>query len=237
MAHIEEIDLTGTHRLIPEEYSNEQVVLETLGLPESVLSDLNELAGATSEWKRAEAGRSAGLGPHELVFGVPEASIVNAAFTHPSPNGARFSSAKRGAWYAGLKFETSVAEVAFHRRRFLQNVRNEKFHGRHAFSYVDFLADFRGKFHHLDPDEQRSCSQAEPIPACYRAPQQLAERLLFEGSLGIVYRSVRHPSGTCIACFRPALVLNPRRDARCRIALDTRSDSVTVSAHSTAAPV
>jgi hypothetical protein len=237
LAHLEEIDFTGTHRLIPEKYSNEQVVLETLRLPEHVLSDLNELDGATSEWKRAEAGRSAGLGPHELVFGVPEAAIVNASFTHPGPEGARFSSAKRGAWYAGLKFDTSVAEVAFHRRRFLQNVRNEKFHGRQAFSYVDFLADFRGKFHHLDPDEQRSCSQAEPIPACYRAPQRLAEKLLFEGSLGIVYQSVRHSSGTCIACFRPALVLNPRRDARCRISLDTGSDSIEVSAHSTAAPV
>lgn len=85
-----------------------------------------------------------------MVFGVPEAEIVNAAFTCPGPHGARFSTAKRGAWYAGLQFETSVAEVAFHRRRFLQNVRNQKFHGRQTFDYVDFLADFSGKFHRLD---------------------------------------------------------------------------------------
>jgi hypothetical protein len=197
--------------------------METLQLPENVLSELREIDEATKGRKIAESGRATGIGPHELVFGVPEAEIVNAAFTYPGPYGASFSTAKRGAWYVGIQFETSVAEVAFHRRRFLQNVRNQKFHGRQTFDYVDFLADFRGKFHHLDPEEQRSCLQADPIPACYRVSQLLAGKLLFEGSLGIFYRSVRHPSGTCLACFRPALVSNPRRNARCRITLDTGS--------------
>lgn len=224
MAHVEEVEHLGTHRLIPEKYTRSESVLETLHLPEHVLSELSELDAATNERKIAETGRSTGIGPHELIFGVPEAHIVNAAFTHPGPYGARFSTAKRGAWYAGLQLETSLAEVAFHRRRFLQNVRNQKFHGRQTFDYLDFLADFRGKFHHLDPEEQPSCLQASPIPACYRVSQLLAEKLLFEGSLGIVYQSVRHPSGTCIACFRPALISNPRRAARCRITLDTGSD-------------
>ena len=30
------------------------------------------------------------------------------------------------------------------------------------------------------------------------------------GSLGVVYPSVRHAGGTCVACFRPALVANVR---------------------------
>ena len=227
MAHVEEVEyLVGTHRLIPDKYSKGGSVLETLNLPEHVISELRQIDAATNERKIAESGRCTGIRPLELVFGVPEAYIVNAAFTHPGPYGARFSTSKRGAWYAGIKLDTSVAEVAFHRRRFLQNVRNQKFHGRQTFDYVDFLADFRGKFHHLDPDEQQSCLQASPIPACYRVSQLLAEKLLFEGSLGIVYHSVRYPSGTCIACFRPALVSNPRRDARCRITLDTGSDYI-----------
>ena len=46
--------------------------------------------------------------------------------------------------------------------------------------------------------------------------QQLAEQLLDAGSLGIVYPSVRHEGGTCIACFRPPLVSNVRRDATYR---------------------
>ncbi|HYN38795.1 MAG TPA: RES family NAD+ phosphorylase, partial [Rhodospirillales bacterium] len=46
--------------------------------------------------------------------------------------------------------------------------------------------------------------------------QELAERLLQEGSAGIVYPSVRRPGGTCLACFRPALVQHVRRAGRWR---------------------
>ncbi len=97
--------------------------------------------------RRAADGQ--GSGPTNWFLAFPRAYIVNAAFTHPGPYGARFSTSKRGAWYTGIKLDTSVAEVAFHRRLFLQNVHNQKFHGRQTFDYVDFLADFRGKFHHL----------------------------------------------------------------------------------------
>ena len=40
--------------------------------------------------------------------------------------------------------------------------------------------------------------------------------LLAEQSPGIVYPSVRHEGGTCLACFRPALVGNVRKAARFR---------------------
>ena len=43
------------------------------------------------------------------------------------------------------------------------------------------------------------------------AVMALAESLLREDSLGIVYPSVRHTGGTCVACFRPALVTNVRK--------------------------
>jgi RES domain len=44
-------------------------------------------------------------------------------------------------------------------------------------------------------------------------PQSLAERLLEAGGLGVAYPSVRHPGGSCLAVFRPALVAHVRRDA------------------------
>jgi len=37
--------------------------------------------------------------------------------------------------------------------------------------------------------------------------------LLKSGSGGIVYTNVRRKGGVCIACFRPALVLNVREGA------------------------
>lgn len=49
-------------------------------------------------------------------------------------------------------------------------------------------------------------------PESYIDSQALAERLLETGSLGVVYPSVRHSGGTSVACFRPAIVANVRRD-------------------------
>ena len=74
-----------------------------------------------------------------------------------------------------------------------------------------FLADFSGQFHFLDDSEREQCLQPGPIPQCYGPSQALANSLLFSGSSGIVYPSVRRLGGTCIACFRPALVFHPRR--------------------------
>ncbi len=198
-------------------------VLETLPLPSNVLEDLSELDAATNERKIAEAGGSNGIGPGELLFGVPEAHIVNSAFSHPGPHGGRFNTAQRGAWYSGLEIETSVAEVAFHKKRFL---RESRIFQQVSFDYLDFLADFSGTFHSLDPPETKAYLQPEPIPDCYRASQALATTLLYSGSNGIVYPSVRRSSGTCIACFRPALVFHPRRDEEYAITLKAETEAV-----------
>jgi RES domain-containing protein len=213
LAHLDLFERAGTHRLIPTKYSGESV-LEMLSLPPGVLADLSELDAATNERTIAERGGNRAIGPGELLYGVPEAHIVNAAFTHHGPHGGRFNSPQRGAWYADVELETSVAEVAFHKRRFLKDARLT---GQYAFEYKDFLADFSGQFHFLDPNELKACLEPGPIPQCYEASQQLANELLYTGSNGIVYPSVRHPSGTCIACFRPALVFHPRRGQEYRI--------------------
>jgi RES domain len=154
---------------------------------------------------------------------VPEAHIVNAAFTHAGPFGGRFHGSQRGAWYAGFEIQNLIAEVAFHKRRFLADGR---IHGQHAFDYVEFLADFSGWFHTLDRAEQDSCLQPDPVPQCYSSSQALANKLLFEGSNGIVYPSVRRPAGTCIACFRPALVFHPRRGKKYWLTVEPGTDTV-----------
>lgn len=222
MAIVAQFDQAGTHRFIPAKYGAESV-LESLPLPPDVLSDLSELDAATNERKIAENGGNSAIGPGELLLGVPEAHIVNAAFTHPGPFGGRFHGAQRGAWYAGFEIKTSIAEVAFHKRRFLQDGRIQ---GRPAFDYIDFLADFSGEFHTLDAAELESCLRPDPIPQCYSASQALANKLLFEGSYGIVYPSVRRNSGTCIACFRPALVFHPRRGQKYRLNIEAASNAV-----------
>jgi hypothetical protein len=222
MAHLKLIDQARTHRLIPAKYGGPSV-LENLSLPQHVLADLSDLEAATNERKIAEAGNKLGIGPGELLYGVPEAHFVNAAFSHPGPYGGRFHSPGRGAWYAGVELETSIAEVSFHKRRFLQESR---IHGSYMFDYIDFLADFSGSFHHLDVSDRDACLQPAPVPQCYAASQKLANTLLYEGSNGIVYASVRYPSGTCIACFRPALVFHPRRHQEYQITVATETNQL-----------
>jgi hypothetical protein len=51
----------------------------------------------------------------------------------------------------------------------------------------------------------------------------LAARLLEAASAGIVYPSVRHNGGICIACFRPALVNNVRKGASVSITFENAS--------------
>lgn len=223
MAFLQHFDRSSTHRLIPTKYG--ESVLEKLPLPKNVLADLSELDAATNERILAENGQNPTVG-RELIFGVSYFKIVNSAFSHPGPWGGRFHGSQRGAWYAGFELETSLHEVAFHKRRFLEDARiNEPF----TYDYVDYLADFSGEFHYLDKEEKQKCLQAEPIPVCYAESQALALKLLHEGSNGIVYPSVRYPSGTCIACFRPALVFNPRKGADYKITVQAGQQSFVLS--------
>lgn len=222
MAHLGDFDQSSTHRLIPTSYATTSV-LETLPLPAQVLSDLSELDAVTNERKIGERGGSTAISPSELLYGVPEAHIVNASFTHPGPHGGRFNDSRRGAWYAGVDLETSIHEVAFHKRRFLKDGRISE---RLSFDYADFLADFSGQFHFLDDSEREQCLQPGPIPQCYAPSQALANSLLYSGSSGLVYPSVRHAGGTCIGCFRPALVFHPRRGKLYSVAVAAGDDKI-----------
>lgn len=224
MAYSESFERAGTHRLIPSEFSKPNA-LAALPLSSAALEDLTEIEALTNARKVAVLGRNSAIGPSELLSGMPYANIVNAAFCHPGAQGGRFNNSRRGVWYAGIEFESSLSEIAFHKKRFLKNARIT---ASLAFEYVDFLADFAAHFHHLDAAESGTCLQPHPVPQCYLPSQALANSLLYSGSNGIVYPSVRHPSGTCVACFRPALVYRPRRDCDYRITLRADSDEISV---------
>jgi hypothetical protein len=200
------VSRNNTHRLIPTRYSEDSDgVLARLGLPQSQFDHLLQLEGATNDRVSGEANLLPGITVHELVFGVPNYHIVNAAFCYARPGGTRFSSGYRGAWYAGFARTTAQVEVAYH---YAQGLREINWQEKETVSYRDYRADFRAEFHDL-----RATRGFEDCldPTSYRASQRLAADLLHQGSAGIVYPSVRHPGGTCIACFRPALVGNVRQ--------------------------
>ncbi len=195
-----------THRLIPTKGSREgESVLARLTAHDADLDHLLELEGATNDRLLGEAGLLPGISVHELVFGISYAHIVNAAFTHAHPSGSHFSLPDRGAWYAAFALETAQAEVAFHKAQELQEINWQE---KEVTTYADYLADFRADFHDIRSDKSfANCLD----PASYASSQLLAGELLQEGSAGLVYPSVRHNGSTCLACFRPALVVNVRK--------------------------
>jgi RES domain-containing protein len=205
----------GTHRLIPSRYSGQDdSVLTRLTDDEEDLNALFELDGATNDRLLGEAGLLPGITVRELVFGLSYSHIVNAAFTHARPFGSRFNGPERGAWYAAFARETSELEVAYHKGKELQEI---NWRGKETFTFVDFLADFRGTFHDIRKDPHfANCLDTDS----YRASQHLARELLERGSGGIVYPSVRHKTGTCLVCFRPALVNNVRKGSSISISFE-----------------
>lgn len=199
-----------THRLIPSKYNRDLAsVLGRLADDDEHLQAIFELDSITNDRLWGEDGLLPEIGRDELVFEIPNAHVINATFTHAHPNGSRFNGPDRGAWYAGFDLETSQTEIAFHKSIEYAEINLLE----DSLTYDDYLADFSGAFHDL-----RDATGYETAldPDSYVASQELAERLLSAGSLGVVYPSVRRTGGTCLACFRPALVVNVRKDKRYR---------------------
>jgi hypothetical protein len=196
-----------THRLIPSRHRpGGDSVLVDIADDDGHLQAIFELDAATNERLLAAQQRLPGIGLEELVFGVPHAAVINASFCHAHPLGSRFNGPDRGAWYAGFALDTAQAEVAFHKTVQLAEIARFA----DSVTYDDYFADFSAVFHDLRPAQARGFKNCL-APASYLESQALAERLLEAESLGVVYPSVRHTGGTCVACFRPALVGNVRR--------------------------
>lgn len=194
-----------TVRLIPSRFADtSDSVLEAIADDGHHLNDLFDLDNATNQRLVGESGGLFGIGVDELVFGIPNFRIINAAFTCPRPQGSRFNDGERGAWYCSFDVQTALAEVIFHKT--VEYAEIDWFED--SVPYQVFLADFNATFHDLrGATGFAGCLD----PLSYIESQATAAQLLASGSLGVVFPGVRHPGGTNLACFRPALVGNVRK--------------------------
>lgn len=216
---LDRIDRDRMHRLIPSRYSEGGTVLEDIADDDVMLEKLIRLDGATNDRIQGEQSGLVGISTYELVYGIPNAHIIRAAFLHASPTGSRFNDSTRGAWYASDKVETSLTEVSYHKAKRLADIVVPELPGNvpdvESSTYDDWLADFHADFNALEPAKAYAeYLVAEPVPECYVESQRLARQLLKDQSNGISYPSVRHKGGKCLVCFRPALVYQPRRERR-----------------------
>jgi RES domain-containing protein len=201
-----------TCRLIPSRFADveDSVLAPLAGADDDLLRDLFDLDNATNERLRGEYGGLPGIGVDELVFGVPNFRIINAAYTYARPEGSRFNDGERGAWYCAFEPETALAEITFHKTVEYQEI--DRFDD--SVTYQTMLADFTSTFHDLRGARGFGKVLA---PDSYIASQQLAAELLDAGSMGVIYPSVRRDGGTNLACFRPALVGNVRKGRAYRL--------------------
>lgn len=160
------------------------------------LNALFELEGMTNPRLREEMG-AIHLVPAERRIAGPGTTPIMAAFTHLNPDGSRFSNGSYGVYYAALDRETAVDETAHHRARFLSRTREPACTVEMRCYLADVAADLhdiRGAYPELhDPDS-------------YVASQRMAFELRAGGSDGLVFDSVRHAGGQCVALFYPDLV-------------------------------
>lgn len=185
------------HRLIPSRFPSVGI-LDRVTSPED-LDAVVALEGWTNDRLAVDAGRLHVLPREEWVMGQPLATVVMAAFCHPRVGGGRFNGPERGAWYSSRSLDTAIAETVYHRTRELEEI--GCFDTR--VEMRDYVADFDAVFHDV---RRGPGTLAFHDPGDYTVSQALAARLLESGSAGVVYRSVRHPGGECLACFRPRLV-------------------------------
>ncbi len=187
-----------THRLIPTRYPSVGI-LDRVASPDD-LDAVFELEAWTNDRVSTELGILLRIPRDEWVVGTPMASVVMAAFCHPRPGGARFNGDDRGAWYASFSLETAHAEAVFHRGRELADIGVSDA----RLQMREYTATFTGPFRDIRPDRREYRPLHDPVS--YDASQRFAGDLRVAGANGVVYRSVRHDAGTCLACFKPQLV-------------------------------
>lgn len=193
-------DWQHQYRIVASEYPPINF-FETLVDP-GLMEELFYIEGLTNDRLRDQVGKISLVAPEDRVCG-DGSSPVMAAFTHIGQP-SRFSDGSFGVYYAGDSVETAIAETRFHRERFLAAT-DEDPGEINMRVYIGEIAqpmrDIRVGFDHLHV----------PDVASYPVTQAFAGEVRTANAWGIVYRSVRHQGGECIAALRPPAVTIPRQ--------------------------
>jgi len=123
-----------------------------------------------------------------------------AAFTHLNPQGSRFSDGSYGVFYCAHDKGTAIVETQYHSALFMRATNEPPMRLQMRLYTVKAngeVADLREASHAdprvVDPDD-------------YAYAQGIGRKLRSDGVQGILYPSVRHPAGECLAAFRTGLL-------------------------------
>mgnify|MGYP000343439635 FL=1 len=163
--------------------------------------ELLEIEAMTDENARHLKDKIGNIEKEDRLTGPNVGPILAPFIFYDSPG--RFNGGtKFGAYYAAKELITAIAETIYHRERFLratkekaQNVEN-----------IAISADLKGVL-----NDVRGMKEDHPDlyhPEDYSYSQSVAKELKNSGSLGVVYDSVRHGGGECVAIFKPRILSN-----------------------------
>jgi hypothetical protein len=206
------------HRLIPSQFP-------PIGLFDTVataadLSAVMELVGWTND--RLVAERIDRLPRSEWVYGVPNSSIVMAAFLHVAPGGMRFNGPELGAWYSADDIRTAAAEVGHHLRREAA-ARNAATMSR---TYRAYTATLLGDY--LDITGQQPARPDVYASERYDASQRLGEDIRASGGAGLLYDSLRRRNGINAVAHRPRNIVDIVQTAHFEITVQATARMIDV---------
>lgn len=160
-----------------------------------------EIENLTNERLRELIGDIFLVSHQDRVSG-PGSSVVMASFTHihrPS----RFTDGSYGVYYAAFSLETSIRETVYHRELFMRATEQDA----GEITMRVYEGSVRQPLHDIRTVQYKNLHD----PQDYSASQLFGRKLKESESWGIIYNSVRHNKGTCIAVFRPPAISIPRQ--------------------------
>ena len=198
-APLSQVTWPKTYRAIPSRFPPIDAFERVSNAEE--FDDLFALESMTNPRLRDQVGDITLVPNEERVFG-PGANWVMAAFTHVSDKKpSRFSNGSYGIYYAAKEQVTAIRETAHHLGRTFSDTAagpGETSQLRMLVGRVDaWFRDIRVGFDFLHH------------PNDYAVPQAFGRELRDASENGVVYRSVRHPGGECLAAFKPKAVSIP----------------------------
>lgn len=176
-------------------------------VPPELMGPLWELEAATNPRLLQETGDLSLVCPEDRVSGQG-AGIVMAAFTHIGRR-SRFSDGSYGVYYAGRSLETAIHETVHHRQIICADARL----GPAEFSMRVWVGSVKKYLYDIRGGTYRALHDSNPRPEDHPTAQAFGRQLREQDAWGLVYSSVRHVGGECIAALRPPAVSLPSQGA------------------------
>jgi hypothetical protein len=187
------------YRVIPSRFPSVGLFERVAGAAD--FDALYALEAMTNDRIRDEVGEISLVPPEERLFGAGSTCIM-AAFTHLNPQGSRFSDGTHGVFYCARKRDTAIVETQYHSALFMEATNEPPM----RLQMRLYTVEAKGEVADL-----REASHADPRivdPDDYAYAQGIGRKLRPDGVQGILYPSVRHPAGECLAAFRTGLLRN-----------------------------